>query len=115
MTRGRRPKPDGTEFTDDRGYLRIKVDGVWKMKHRHVAETQILNRPLRQGERVWFRDGNKTDCRAENLIVKQHGDYDRAPYRIRASIAVLTRKRDEINAIIAGLEQELQELEDAET
>jgi Deoxyribodipyrimidine photolyase len=108
MARGRRPKPDGSEFTDDRGYLRIKVDGKWKMKHRHVAETEILHRELREGERVWFKNDDKTDCSPGNLMVKQHGTYPTTtPHRIRASLKVLRRKRDEIDEIIANLEAEL--------
>jgi hypothetical protein len=108
---GRKAVPDGSEHIDSRGYVRVKVDGKWKFKHRHVAETQLLHRELKPGERVWFKDEDKTNCDPSNLDVRLPDAYaSKQPYRIRASIKVLERKRAEIDEVIAGLKAQLEDL-----
>lgn len=48
------------------GYVKVRVDGVWKLEHRHVME-QELGRPLVAGENVHHKDGNKSNNDPSNL------------------------------------------------
>lgn len=67
-------KPIGTErICSKDGYIVIKVkeegryQDRWKLKHRVVWEE--ANGPIPQGYRVKFLNGDRTDCRLENLML----------------------------------------------
>lgn len=59
--------PVGTEITDYRGYLKVKVadPDVWRFRHRMIWEE--ANGPVPDGYMIRFKNGNKKDCRLENL------------------------------------------------
>ena len=67
-------KPIGTErICSKDGYIVIKVQDEgryqdrWKLKHRVVWEE--ANGPIPPGYRVKFLNGDRTDCRLENLML----------------------------------------------
>ena len=61
--------PVGTEVTDSDGYLKIKVaePNVWQFKHRLVWEQ--YNGKIPAGKMINFINGDRRDCRIENLIM----------------------------------------------
>lgn len=63
------PVPLGTEIHMDNGYVQVKTENGWKLKHRLVMEKK-LKRPLARNERVYFKNGNKSDYRPSNLEVR---------------------------------------------
>lgn len=68
MTRGA-PAELGTTRVSQNGYEYTKTDTGWKLTHRHLAELK-LGRPLNANERVVFRDGDKTNLKPGNLVIK---------------------------------------------
>jgi len=57
---------DGSEVTDTRGYVRIKIGkGQWVDKHRYIYEQK--NGKLEKGQSVTFKDGNKLNFDIDNL------------------------------------------------
>lgn len=70
-------------YLDSRGYYRFK--GSKKLIHRSVAEALILKRPLKKGEVVHHKNGNRQDNRPENLQVMSKTDHDRHHRRFRKS------------------------------
>jgi hypothetical protein len=59
-------KPD--RFVDGQGYVKIRVNGRLRHEHRVVME-QKLGRPLQKGERVLWKDGDRTNNDPENLVL----------------------------------------------
>lgn len=74
-------RPIGTVLPDPEGYLRIKVreaeygkepcgfgnTQVWPLLHRHLWEQ--AHGPIPEGHLVVFRDGNRSNCVIENLML----------------------------------------------
>lgn len=59
--------PPWPETTNNGGYVLARVaPGVWEQKHRLVL-AQMLGRPLRKGESVHHKNGDRGDNRPENL------------------------------------------------
>jgi hypothetical protein len=59
-------------YIDANGYVRVKIDGVWKLEHRHVME-QKLKRPLERRETVHHKNGDRDDNRRRNLQLRIGG------------------------------------------
>jgi hypothetical protein len=68
MPRGQ-SAPLGTETTNKNGYVQVKTEEGWVGKHVLVAEAQ-LGRKLGKGERVRFKDGDRQNLSADNLVVE---------------------------------------------
>jgi hypothetical protein len=67
------------------GYVSVKVtDNRWDVEHRLVM-AQMMGRPLRKGETVHHRNGNRSDNRPENLELwsKAHGAGQRVSERFQ--------------------------------
>lgn len=62
-------KPVGSERVNIYGYIEVKVaePNRWMLKHRLAWEQ--ANGPIPPGHNVQFRNGNKLDCRLENLYL----------------------------------------------
>lgn len=63
-------------WTNGRGYIEGRVNGVRKKQHRHVMEV-ALGRALRPDEDVHHKDGNKTNNDPSNLEILPHGEHAR--------------------------------------
>lgn len=62
-------KPVGSERVNVDGYIEIKVaePNKWRLKNRVIWEQ--ANGPIPPGYNVQYRNGNKLDCRLENLYL----------------------------------------------
>ena len=62
-------KPVGSERVNIYGYIEVKVaePNRWMLKHRLAWEQ--ANGPIPPGHNVQFRNGNKLDCRLDNLYL----------------------------------------------
>lgn len=62
-------RPVGSERLQADGYMYVKVaeHNKWRMKH-HI-EWEKYNTPIKQGEILYFLDGNKTNCSIDNLML----------------------------------------------
>ena len=67
-------KPVGSEFTDDRGYVYIKIadPNEWITKQRYIYEK--YNGKIPKGYSVIFADSNKTNFDIDNLIIARDKD-----------------------------------------
>lgn len=79
------------------GYSYTKTEDGWRLTHHLIAE-QKLGRRLRDGERVYFRDNDRTNLDVDNVEVRE------AKVTIDEKIILLKEK-------IARLQTELEELE----
>lgn len=77
-------------------YTRVKVGG-WRFTH-HLMMEQKLGRALRKGERVVFKDGDKTNLEIENLELQVVGKS-----AARAELARLESRREDLNERISEL------------
>jgi hypothetical protein len=59
----------GTEVVTFDGYIKVKIaePRTWELKHRLQWEKH--NGPIPEGYNVQFRNGNRKDCRIENLYL----------------------------------------------
>lgn len=59
-------KPD--RFVDGQGYVKVRVDGKLVHEHRVVME-QKIGRKMQPGERVKWKDGDRTNNHPDNLVL----------------------------------------------
>lgn len=97
MARGRNAKDGDTRIAKN-GYHYTKVDGRWRLTHHLVAE-KTLGRALVQGERVTFKDNDRTNFKPNNIKVTQTGgsSLSRRAAQLEARIQELQAELDEIN------------------
>ena len=70
---GRVPAADGTTRVSANGYSYTKQGRKWRLTHHIVAE-ENLGRPLAPGERVEFKDKDRTNLRPDNVAVRAKGE-----------------------------------------
>jgi ribosomal protein L9 len=104
----RRAVPDGSTYVSKNGYHYTKVDGAFRLTHQILMEKK-LGRSLRKGERVKYKDGDRTNLTPDNLELIPPTEFK--PNQYRARLAALYAKRDDVLAEIEYLEQALQEHE----
>ena len=98
MARGAYVENGATRVAQN-GYHYIKVDGKWRLRH-HIEAEKKLGRPLRQDERVSFKDKNKSNFALDNLVIAEKGT------------GSVRRRKAQIEARIAELQAELHEIEE---
>lgn len=97
MPRGTKSQIGDTRVQPN-GYHNTRTENGWRLTHRILVE-KSLDRPLREGERVRFIDGDRTNLNPENLEVYQ---------ALEASKA---KRRATLEARIDDLQAQLEELE----
>ena len=91
--------PVGAERVSANGYRYVKVsDGEWRLKHHIVAEKYVLGRPLKDDERVTFKDKDRKNLAPDNIVVVKKGT--RSTSRRKAQ---LLARRAEIDAQLSEL------------
>lgn len=93
--------PIGSTRVAQNNYHYTKVaEGKWRLTHHIIAETQY-GRKIREGERVIFKDKDRTNLNSDNIeIVSSKNKKSNA-----ALLARLYAKREDLNAQIAELEE----------
>ena len=97
-------KPAGTERTNVDGYREVKIAGckAWKLKQRVIYEQHFG--PLKQGDVVRFKDGNKLNFAPENLVKISRAEHhflnqlghNTAPEELKPTINVLAKVKAKI-------------------
>jgi hypothetical protein len=108
MARGRRSEV-GEKRTSQNGYVQIRTENGWKALHRVLAEEK-LGRPLAEGERVTFADGDPSNCTLENVMIyppKWRSNRQLEIERLNDQIEKMTERRD----YLLGLQPEVPEQE----
>lgn len=100
MARGT-PAKESAERISPNGYTYVKCGNDWRLKHHIVAE-QVLGRPIAEGERVTFKDGDRGNFSPDNIVVSL-----RRVQSIRKQIAQLDVKIRELQARREELYKEL--------
>ena len=100
MGRGKTADEGATRVAPN-GYHYTKVDGRWRLTHHLVAE-KMLGRPLKEGERVVFKTGNKLKLTEDNIQVVQKGSGS-----VRRRKAVLEARIEEMQAELDAINREL--------
>jgi hypothetical protein len=59
----------GEEKTSANGYVYVKTETGWRLKHHLIAEKK-LGRPLQPDERVYFVDNDRANFKVKNIEVK---------------------------------------------
>lgn len=72
--RGHNHRNVGDEVITKDGYINVKIaePSVWRQKH--VIAWEQHNGPLKKGERVSFRDNNRTNVDIDNLMLVTSGE-----------------------------------------
>jgi len=89
--RGVRARNGATKISQN-GYHYTKREDKWYLTHRLIVE-EVLGRPITPEERVRFLDKDKTNLSVNNLEV-----YQIKQRSVKAQIAELESKRDDIDA-----------------
>lgn len=100
-------KPIGHERITKDGYVEVKVrDGKkqknFELKHRLVWEQH--NGPIPESHNIQFKDGNKLNCKIENLYMISRADqvstensYHRYPNELKKAIRLTNKLNKQIN------------------
>lgn len=94
-------KPVGYERINEDGYVLTKVEGERKMVLKHRYIWQQANGSVPEGYVVAFRDGNRLNCKLENLFLMSMADNarrrtaDETPQQRRIRITRCMEKRKE--------------------
>jgi hypothetical protein len=96
MARGKAAKEGDTRVAPNK-YHYTRTATEWRLTHHIIAE-QKLGRPLRDDERVSFKDRNRNNLSPDNLIIQVQGS---------GSVA---RRRAQIVARMSELQAELDSL-----
>ena len=101
LVRTSMPVAVGSTRVSQNGYHYTKVaESKWRLTHHIVAEKRY-GRKIREGERVTFKDKDRTNLKPDNIeIVSSKNKKSNA-----ALLARLYAKRDDLNAQIAELEE----------
>lgn len=83
----------GTEKETPQGYLTVKTEDGWILKHRMVIE-EDLGRQLMSTERVYFKDGNRKNCKLSNLEVRLNSP--RTTKQLEVRLRELDRERADV-------------------
>lgn len=94
-----KPSQVGDTRTAPNGYHYTNTHQGWRLTH-HILAEQIIGRPLREDERVEFKDKDRTNLSADNLNVVKKGESTKA------------RTRARLTARIQELQAQLRELDD---
>jgi hypothetical protein len=100
MPRGFTSKEGDTRVAQN-GYHYTRTAIAWRLTH-HILAEEILGRPLKTEEMVSFKDGNKKHLDINNIEVSVKGRKS-----VKARLAYLYAKRDELEAEIKDLEAQL--------
>jgi hypothetical protein len=99
--RGKNAKPGDTRVAPNGyHYTRTKLDG-WRLTHHIIAE-KTLGRPLKDGERVSFRDKDRTNLDPSNIVVNAMGNNS-----LRKTRARLEARIQELQAQLHDVESEI--------
>lgn len=107
MARGKQAEPGATTVSQN-GYHYTKVEDKgngkpgWRLTH-HLKAEEKLGRPLRNDERVSFKNGNKRDLSLKNIEVKEKGQGS-----LRRRKAAIEARIEELQAELDSINDELQ-------
>ena len=96
MPRGKKSQIGDTRIAPN-GYHNTRTENGWRLTHRLIVE-MALGRSLREGERVRFTDGDRTNLSAKNLEVYQALEASKAKRR-----ATLEARIDDLKAQLEEL------------
>jgi hypothetical protein len=99
MVRGQTARTGSTRISDN-GYHYTKTPKSWRLTHHLLAEEK-LGRPLKEDERVYFVDKDRTNLSADNIIVKlkDEGSIQRRRVHLETRIAELSAELEELNKL----------------
>lgn len=108
-------RPVGSERQTTDGYIEVKVSDAWNPVKRRFGEWRRKNHvvweqahgPVPDNHVVTFRNGDRTDCRPENLelvsksvlCALRHVDFWKQPQEIRPVLMTATQLRMKIHEI----------------
>lgn len=103
MARGKNAKDGATRIAANQYHYTKVPDRGWVLTHWLVAE-KTLGRKIQQGERVSFKDGDKTNFNPDNIEVKRmgQGSLHRRKAQIEARIQELQAELADVNEEIAS-------------
>lgn len=91
----------GQTRTSPNGYHYTKTSKGWRLTH-HLMMEQSLGRPLKENERVIFKDKDRTNLEMDNIEIQIKGGSTAA-----RELARLEARRAELDARISELRESL--------
>lgn len=96
MARGKNAKVGDTR-TAPNGYHYTKTEDGWRLTH-HILAEKSLGRKIKKNERVYFKDGDRTNLSKDNVLVKRVRTKKDRLAEIDNKIAILKQEREELLA-----------------